>query len=256
MASDIIAGAFSLIDYVRENELLDRFVAVFQKKHQVMVLGSSGTGKTNLLKSLRKDTLPSAVDYTNRTEFVARHGIRILKHPFVFTDTPGQLLHISRRREALIEAAKGVAGILNVVSYGYHEYKKGRGGAFDEGGRINESFLESHRHLELKALEEWVNILGTGKTTGWLITVVSKADLWWDRRAEVMEYYENGAYYEALGIAKGLNPIVVEYCSVFHKFYGEGRLSGSFDDGDRNLVRFNLLRNLVEAAGGSTLDER
>ena len=48
-------------------------------------------------------------------------------------------------------------------------------------------------------LSEWVGLLGDRETAGWLITVVTKSDLWWEQRATVREYYESGAYHEALG---------------------------------------------------------
>jgi len=43
----------------------------------------------------------------------------------------------------------------------------------------------------------------------------------------------------------------MEYCSVFHKFYGEGPLSGLFDEQDRVDLRAHLLRELLAAVAGA-----
>jgi hypothetical protein len=56
-----------------------------------------------------------------------------------------------------------------------------------------------------------------------------------------------------LGDAKNLSPMVLEYCSVIHKFYNQGKLSGDFDDEDRATVKSNLPMTLLEAIGKGTL---
>jgi hypothetical protein len=70
----------------------------------------------------------------------------------------------------------------------------------------HEEFLQAHRKIGMLALSEWMPILGGPESAGWLITVVTKADLWWNRRDEVLEFYKAGAYYNALGSAKSLHP--------------------------------------------------
>ncbi|MBN2209175.1 MAG: hypothetical protein JW759_07755 [Candidatus Coatesbacteria bacterium] len=85
----------------------------------------------------------------------------------------------AKRMDAIKDAlGKGVSGIINVVSYGYHEYDVDMGAAFNSDGSVNADFLEAHRSAEKRALREWTAMLGDRKTTGWLITIVNKADLW------------------------------------------------------------------------------
>ena len=203
------AAAVELINTARKQGWLDKLVMAVKKKHRVIVLGSTGVGKTNFLSSLTA-VLPEAIDVMNRTQIAQKHRIQIKKEPFIFTDTPGQILHRSRRSEAAREAiSRGTTGIINVVSYGYHEYRISPKDAFDQNDNVNEDFLRKHRNIEIEALQEWMPILGARDVADWLITVVTKADLWWDRRDEVLEYYRSGAYYDALGGAKSLNPVVL-----------------------------------------------
>jgi energy-coupling factor transporter ATP-binding protein EcfA2 len=247
--------AIKVLELAVKQGWLDKFLNAFRKKHTILVLGSTGTGKTNFLQSLIELT-PKAIDQMNRTEFAQKHSIKIKKQPFVFVDVPGQALHSPRRIRAIRETmSRGLSGIINVVSYGYHEYRIGKAKAVTAHGIVNEAFLKKHRQVEIDALAEWTSLLGSRDTTGWLINVITKADLWWNRKDKVLQHYVSGPYFEALGEAKSLEPIFLEYCSVFHKFYGDGTLSGNFDESDRVRARGNLLRTLLEAVGKGGLDE-
>ena len=100
-------------------------------------------------------------------------------------------------------------------------------------------------------LSEWEPLLGSKETSRWLMTIVSKADLWWDDQTDVMKYYSTADYFRCLGGAQSLNPVVVAYCSVFKKFYGEGFLSGQFDEENRTVLRDNLFSKLLDSVGMS-----
>jgi energy-coupling factor transporter ATP-binding protein EcfA2 len=239
--------AIKLIELAVKQGWIDRLVDALKKKHRIIVLGSTGAGKTNFIDSLTA-LVPKTIGQMERTEFAKHNAIKISKSPFIFVDTPGQLHHHSRRIKAIREAMrKKIAGVINVVSFGYHEGRTGKREALRVDGTIKESFLEKNRKVEIEALDDWKILLGGRETVDWLITVVTKADLWWNQRDEVLEYYQRGAYYEALGTAQSLNPVVLEYCSVFHKFFGEGPLSGTFDEDDRVRLRAHLLRELLSA---------
>lgn len=235
--------------------LLEKLVNVFRHKHRVLVLGSTGAGKTNFLKSL-VELVPTAIEQMNRTEFAKEHSFSILKQPFRFVDTPGQRVHESRRKRAIREAmGAGIEGVINVVSYGYHEYRIGKSAAIGVDGLPNESFLKEHRQIEQDMLAEWTALLGDEHTIGWVLTVVTKADLWWHQKDEVLNHYTAGPYYAALGDVKKLSPVVKEYCSVLHKFYGAAPLSGVFDEEDRVRTKANLLRQLIAAIGKASIND-
>jgi len=241
-------AAIELLKLAHKQGWLDRLLTALRKKHNILVLGCSGAGKTAFLESLTA-TIPTAIDRMNRTEFAQKHAIRIAKLPFVFVDTPGQKLHSSRRLSAVREAMKQpIAGVINIVSYGYHESRVGKDAAVSAGA-VNERYLEGRRLEEIAALSEWTPILGDRSVAGWLMTVVTKADLWWNRRDAVVQHYSEGPYAEALEAARALRPTVVEYCSVFQKFYGDAPMSGEFQDGDRARVKGHLLEQLLAAVG-------
>ncbi len=86
-------------------------------------------------------------------------------------------------------------------------------------------------------LNEWTPFLGGLDSVGWLITVVT------------LPHYQTGPYFRALGEAQSLKPVVLEYCSVFQKFYGQGAMSGDFQDSDRIRAKAQMIRSLLAAIG-------
>jgi len=235
---------------------IDRLRRLFSTTHHVLLLGSSGTGKSQLLTAL-EDLLPEAISGYARTQVRENREVMISSKFFNFIDTPGHggppgHLHdeggaTQARRAAIKEAfGKPLAAVINVVSYGYHEAKPpAPAEAFDADRNISESFLEINRAREIKAMEEWVGMFGHPHAPTRLITVVTKADLWWSRRAEVLGHYSKNSYFKSLGPAKNIAHVIVESSSVFHKFYGEGALDGSFDQEQRAELRGELLRQLL-----------
>ena len=227
----------------------DKLLIHLKKKHRVLVLGATGAGKTAFLKSL-KSVLPETIDVMNRTEFNEKHEVTLSQRPFIFKDTPGQIHHAPRRLEAIKEAMKlrgGIAGIINVVSYGYHESRVMPKPQITADGKVEDAFLIKQRQLELEMLSEWTPLLGGTDSANWLITVVTKADLWWQQRIDVMKHYETGAYFQSLGEAQALKPVVLEYSSVFQTFYGEGHLAGGFQDSDRLRAKARMIQMLLAA---------
>lgn len=237
-----------VVELAKKQGLVNRVINNFRKQHTVLIVGTTGVGKSNLLDSLTQFS-PDPIDHMNRSETNKKHRILIDEIPFTVIDTPGQLAHRSRRLDAIRKAlSEDVEIVVNVVSYGYHEYRRGLEGIFSEQGVASEAYLHDHREIEIAALSDWINILGGGQSAKHLITCVTKADLWWTPESymEVINFYQSGKYFNALGDAQQLNPIVLPYSSVFHKFYNEGSMTGAFDDRDRNSKRNQLLKTLVD----------
>jgi hypothetical protein len=248
--------AYDLYKVAREEGWLDRVVDLFKRKQRVLVLGNTGVGKTSFLNSLVHE-LAGAIDRFDRTEFNEPKRIRLGDHPFRFVDTPGQDEHISRRQEAYRDAVKdGVDGVINVVSYGYHEFKRnimeaGTHAVLHSNHAVNPHFLAEQRNREEQRISEWRDLVLPGAR--WVITAVNKADLWWSNRSEVDRHYTSGSYFKSLGpFGQTLSPIVLQYCVRFQKFYGESPIDGTFDEDDRTRLRDQFMRQLIASVDRTT----
>jgi energy-coupling factor transporter ATP-binding protein EcfA2 len=229
-------------------KLSEKIADALKKKEVLIILGASGVGKTNLILSL--NSAAGLIDATwrmNRTAATVRTHVRINGQPFQVIDTPGQPLHESDRLRAVREvAARPLVRVINVVSYGYHEYDTDRSNVIGPHNLPNTQFLEERRQEEVQALRQWLPILGDRSITRWVLTAVSKADLWWHESEQVLDYYRNGDYNSAIRSADPkLHHAVLPYCSVGHKFYGVTPLDGSFDDNDRVRTNIHFLKQLI-----------
>lgn len=244
-----IKVAVAALKEAKDQGAFRRLIDFFKKKPRIIILGCTGTGKTNFLESLTKPVV-SAIPREDRTLYTEAKNLLVKDKTYRFIDTVGDVQRDADRSLAIREAmaAKGgIAGIVNVVAYGYHEYDLSKKDVFDAHGTVKPSFLELHRQEELKQLAEWVELLGDPLTAHWLITVVNKADLWWDQRGQILEYYNKGDYNKALGGARKLKPRALAYSSAFHRFYGDAPMCGTFDENDHRQTRKRLFDALVKA---------
>jgi energy-coupling factor transporter ATP-binding protein EcfA2 len=246
---DAIAIGIESFALAKELGLLDRIPSIWKKKHVVLVVGATGTGKTNLLYSLTK-LAPEAIDRISRTTMVKPYRVKVEGRYFTFLDTPGQEQHKSLRMRGIVQAMrKKAAVVLNVVSYGYHEGTASLSEAIRPGKRVNTDFLNSRRGQEIANIAEWKDLFGSDVRVPRVITVVTKADLWWNEWETVIKHYREGSYAMSLDRAGLHDRIVVPYCSVYHRFYDQVPLAGSFDDKQRASLRRNLLEQLLTATG-------
>lgn len=244
----MIGEAIDLVVKAKEEGWLNRLLDNFRRKHRILIAGETGAGKTQLCRSLT-EAHADAIVAADRTSFPVTTRVRISEQLFDFTDLPGQRMH-SRRRQPVFQKglAGGLGGIINVVSYGYHEYEAARSDAIGQDGTISQTYLENRRLAELAALDEWVPLRASASVP-WIITVVTKADLWWHDWPAIRAYYEIGPYRDRLEAGGAVVHTVLPYASVVHKFYGKIPVSGHFDDEDRHKRRAALFRVLLEAIG-------
>jgi hypothetical protein len=231
--------------------LSEKITDFFRKKPVILFLGSTGTGKTNMIQSLNSacQLIPSE-PRTSRTEAVKKHRVRIDKQPFVVFDTPGQRQHQAHRIRAIRESLgkdDRKLRVINVVSYGFHEYTAEAKSAVDPDNRPNAQYLEQHRATEVDYMAEWLPLLGDRSQTEWIVTAVTKADLWWPNYDDVIDHYRAGDYGKAIQKEDaGLNHAVLPYCAVFHRFYRRMPLPGVLDDDGRLQVNLHFLKQLVQ----------
>jgi len=182
------------------------FRAIRAGRVRVLVFGAGGAGKSTVGKLLAgKLTDEELLRGYVESFAVERFGLggtvtgRLLV-------APGQ-----RRREHAWDELLGmmatgtVNGIINVTAYGYHSleglasYKEHR--AFVPGmtkPRFLQLFPEFGRDEEIRQLESPVPALVRCPNRLWFMTLVTKQDLWWDKRSEVRQHYETGRYDELI----------------------------------------------------------
>ena len=168
---------------------------------RLLIIGAGGVGKTTAAKYL-------AGEFDALCEWPGEYQESIGVETFSLRDDssvelvvpPGQ----RHRRDSTwseIQTAVGAGeyhGIILVNSYGFHSlgqigYKHHRlykGDVFD----FMEAFVQENQKEELAVVKRLASHLQSSTRKYWLVSLVTKQDLWWDRNAEVEEYYRNGAY--------------------------------------------------------------
>jgi hypothetical protein len=139
-------------------------------------------------------------------------------------------------------------GIINVTAYGYHEKNIERSQATTNDYAARKTYLEKCRNDEILLLQEWVHLFsGPGGCANWLITVCSKADLWWSPATErtVMNHYENGDYFQALGKSQSLDHAVLRFSAHNQLFFESVPMSGFYLDEARRKDQAALVARIL-----------
>jgi hypothetical protein len=226
-----------------------------RKPREVLVLGASGAGKSSFLRSLQG--LDPYIRPEDRTDKAVEIEGKIDTARFKFIDTPGEAQHTAKRRDAILKLyASRALGVINIVSYGYHESTIPRSTALD-GSKASNPYLSERRKIEIDYLAGWTSLLaGRNGPASWLITVVTKADLWWtpDREQEVLGHYRTGSYFAGLGEAQNIIHSVRSYSSLNQLFYRTAPMSGFYTDDQRIQDADSLIALLLEYSSEQTGD--
>jgi hypothetical protein len=235
MASEIIPTTIAVHKYLKQIGAYKRVQNFLLRRtaYPVLVVGATGVGKTSLVRSLFGDT--PTIDREDRTDSVKAVSAQLEKKLFIkLIDTPGEIQHEAKRMAAFRQAMKYKSiGIINVVSYGFHEGKFSKASALQTDVIPSKTFLNRRREVERKLLKEWVGLLcGKEAPADWVLTIVTKADLWWENLTEqsVIRFYEGNPYISALKEAAELPHSVKPYCSTRHLFFDTVPMSGYYSD--------------------------
>ncbi len=244
----MIEEIFGLFREAKEQGWLNPLLDAVRTKHRILITGETGAGKTQLRQSLG-DLQAKVIHESERTRAPVTERIRIHDQIFDFVDLPGQREHRHLNETVYARALNdGLGGVLNVVSHGYHEYPQGRSRAVTGDTQPDPDFLAQHRLAEMQGLDLWRPIR-TMEPAPWVVTVVTKADLWWPEWPAVQRHYAEGPYAERLHSDAHVHHIVIPYVSVFHRFYGSVPMSGLVGDDERSRFRADLFRTLLELIG-------
>jgi hypothetical protein len=166
---------------------------------KVVVFGLGGAGKTTLgklLSGVDEDELPRGYEESLQAETFALDG-DLSCSLFV---APGQERRESEepreRLNGVLSTGEGV-GVINVVAYGYHHFAQlgyTRHKLY-QAGMSPEQFMAAYvverRDAEIKALERMKPFLVAARPNVWMVTLVTKQDLWWGERHAVEAHYED-----------------------------------------------------------------
>ena len=218
-----------------------------KKSYPILLVGASGTGKTSLLKALQGEA--TNIRRQDRTDDIKKVSGKIEGVPLKILDTPGEVFHNSIRLRAYQEALHEKSiGILNVASFGYHEGRTEASKAVKDG-KASEEYLEERRKIEVSLINEWAPILCDGDgPCDWLVTVVTKADLWWNKGPDqpTIQYYENGPYQDIIGKYGSTPHSAKSYSSTDGLFYDQVPMSGYYSSKLRKADHDSLVAHILD----------
>ena len=218
----------------------------FRSKRNAVLLGSTGVGKSQFVLSIR-EAMAKPIPRNARTEFEVKTVGDVGRRLVEFSDLPGQKEHkpVRDRSVKRVVSLKKKPVFIVFVCAGYHEY----GASADtvvSGGEVKEDYLQENYIREIEILNEMVNLLDDET----IITVITKADVWWNYKNDVIKHYAEGDYAARI---KFLYPrarhVIRPYSSIHKRFYGTPG-SSTFDDVERASLRDELLRVIEESFEG------
>ncbi len=173
-----------------------------ESKGHLLIIGPGGVGKTTAGLFL-------SGQYNSRLSIPGEYKESLGMETYSLEDDdrieivvpPGQHSHRDATWNELegTIGAGGYRGIVLTNSYGYHSlgeisYKHHRlYPKIGEAGFLS-AFLAACREDELDVLRRLAPHLRTNHRGCWLLTLVTKQDLWWPEHARVEEHYRSGAY--------------------------------------------------------------
>ena len=167
----------------------------------IPVFGAGGVGKSTVAKLLvGHDPLSIAAAYQESPDI----EVRKLKGnvPGQILTAPGQKARIPANWPQLFRklATKESFGLINVVAYGYHSfllqsykehdvYQAGMNAA-----AFAAAYTKARRDVDLEVLDNLLNGMSVVAHPIWMVTLITKQDLWWNDRKAVRSHYVDGDY--------------------------------------------------------------
>jgi hypothetical protein len=178
-----------------------------QQRPGILILGPGGTGKSTLGRILSGEydlLLDLPGEYR---ESISAEEYELPGDPKIEILVPPGQYH---RREAtwtqlLADLSAGrFRGIILLNAYGYHTLGQidFRGTAlYKERGKSGflPAYLEERRSDELAVLKKLSDAACSTRGSLWILSLISKQDLWWPRRSEVERHYRAGDYGTMIG---------------------------------------------------------
>lgn len=222
-----------------------------KNKKKILILGCSGVGKTQFINSINdndKTKQNTKISIDDRTS--TNYDVKLFMEDsaILLTDTPGEFFNDILRKTEITELFRNKGeGIINIVSYGYHEGPaENINEVFYDKNKLKTEYVDKCLKKEIDQLNQWVHFMSITEIK-WVITLVTKADVWWsDQWKSVKKYYESGDYGNKISKLKenGIQHIILPYCSIIEPFY-EIKGSEEFGETKKNELHERFLRELL-----------
>jgi hypothetical protein len=199
-----------------KKEILDFFTDLFKKDNNIALFGVTGTGKSEFVESLVKSGANVTETLSARTTKFYIDSQKVFIH-----DTPGHNAAETIREEVLAELIKkDFVGVIFLVSDGYHQ----RDGIVDveklKTDRVFfENWINERRTIEIEFLSSIGKSLRLSNIK-WVITLISKADIWWGNKLIRKQYEELDYAKKMKEVIPRATHYVIPYCSTIEPFYG------------------------------------
>ena len=180
----------------------------------ILMIGPGGTGKTTLAELLTGKIDLSSSDLTKYNESINVDRYTLEDAPKVeLVVTPGQ----RHRRQAhwpelLSDVAAGAyRGIVVFGSYGYHSlgssYKNHELYLANKAkSKFLLAYLKEAIEDEIEIVQKLIPFVEVAPNSPWVLSVITKQDLWWKQRLEAEKFYTNGTYGKILDELRARNP--------------------------------------------------
>ncbi len=242
-----------IYDIAKAEGWVEALKGLLVRSPRILVLGSTGTGKSEVLKTLSSAELRDPIPAELRTDADYSVRVNLLGNMVEFVDTPGDY-DFSESRISAVESAirSGYDGFINVVGFGFHEYNYGGGeaqSALHPDGTPSTDWLARHQQREIEMLAEWIDLLRFAKRDPFLMTICNKADLWWQSRPKCREHYSSGDYSSLTARDAPERYSYHEFCAIKKAYYDRYEGNGSLSDTMVGKLRDQLITHLLGRVG-------